>query len=690
MALSGQRVALLVLLIAGYVGAALATQQVSSPISQEVQERLERGVALENIGFYEEAEAEFLAALAAAESTSTAQVTEALQRVREAQSTAETDRQDQSSQKYLDLGEALQKEGHFGEALEALRRAYDEANSLETQARAQAAIASVLNAEDSWWEFTQDCIELVAKLFLILPGLYILYKTLGFIGWVVARFSKRIEVARFDDTTDTGLGRGFPALLHTLYHDRKQLADWDPTLPGSGIVTYRGESVTQPIMGSPRYEDFSEIKLEVGGVAVSQLLSKAVSLVRQPHYSVSGVVYCCGNEVHAAVTLTKYNGILEQWDFTLWNDKLSRPALVDSAYQVINAIIKDWNTVVMENHTDSSNSRATARFLEGMKLLRSFQTERDREHLSRAVDNFAEAVDIDPRYRAARFYLGVSEELSLKHEEAAKHFEQLRVQSEQPDLELLYNLGLAYFHQYHPAAYNRAIEYLERVIELTDEVTSGIQLEETEQHRRETIRLLAKAVLAQVHSHFSIPPPGVPADEADKHFKEALQIASSSLEEFERGKDRLEQALVNDIGWNLHNAIGHAYLYAGKREDQSQHFEKSVSELKSALQCDPNNYRVLSNLGSAHLYLAKQRQGQESKKQLALAEQLFQRVLLIEPDYDFAYSRLSKTALLRGDLDEAERYADLAKQNRREMTSDYIGKLFRDIKQARNSSVGNI
>ena len=347
----------------------------------------------------------------------------------------------------------------------------------------------------------------------------------------------------------------------------------------------------------------------------------------------------------------------------------------------------------MDRQTDSSNWRATARFVEGMKLLRKFKTTRDWKQLHSAICEFTEAVTIDPGYNAARFYLGVSQELGGKHKEAAEQFEELRVQTEQPDLELLYNLGLAYFHQYHPAAYLSAILYLQRVIEFAC-VTSP-QPAPTEQERyRESIQLLAQAVLAQVHSHMAIPPKGVSPEEAQEHFQEALRLASESIEEFERQRDQLDPGLVSDIGWGLHNAKGHAYLYAGRRESKPEFFEESIREFNLALQFDSANYRVLSNLGSAHFFLAELAQGQESalrdkpvgEEQLVLAEQRFRRVLQIKPHYDFAYARLAKIALKRDNVDEAEKYATLAKQNPSEMTPDYIEELFKDIERARKST----
>src|SRR6266568_1638536 len=117
----------------------------------------------------------------------------------------------------------------------------------------------------------------------------------------------------------------------------------------------------------------------------------------------------------------------------------------------------------MRKLAESSNTRATARYLEGIGLLETFRDTRDWGQLEAAERQFTEATNLDPFYKAARFYLGVSQEMIGKHEEAANEFERLRSQvteNEQPDFELLYNLGLSYFHQYSRPAYQQAESYL--------------------------------------------------------------------------------------------------------------------------------------------------------------------------------------------------------------------------------------
>ena len=342
----------------------------------------------------------------------------------------------------------------------------------------------------------------------------------------------------------------------------------------------------------------------------------------------------------------------------------------------------------VERPTDSNNSRATARFVEGMKLLRSFQNTRDWKQLDTATDQFSEAVTIDPAYAAARFYLGVSQELGGKHDAAAQQFEEVKGQTLEPDPNLLYNLGLAYFHQYNPSAYRSAITYLTRVMELSKTPPAAAHRDKKQNRPLNSLRLLAEAALAQVHSHFSIPPKGVPDGEAQEHFHQALELGANSLKEFDhlRQQDQLEPSLVNDIGSGLHNALGHANLYAGRRQHRPEYLEKSIAEFTQALEFEPENYRVLSNLGSAHFFLAKQLQGQESAKELFVAEKFFHQVLRLKPQYDFAYTRLAQIALERGNWSEAEKYATQAKENPSEMTPEYLADLFEEIDRKRTAS----
>ncbi len=343
----------------------------------------------------------------------------------------------------------------------------------------------------------------------------------------------------------------------------------------------------------------------------------------------------------------------------------------------------------MTRPAESANEQATARYLEGISLLESFRETHEWPQLKAAERLFAEAADIDPQYEAARFYLGVSQEMVGRHEEAAAQFESLCSQMGEPDLELLYNAGLAYFHQYRRPAYECALEYLTRVKELAHR-PSGEHETFEERWRRESIRLLAMAALAQVYSHMSILPPGVAEEdfrpEAESNYARAVETAKHALAEFVEQRNQLRQELIRDIGWGLHNALGHAQMYAGLRTKDRDLLHASILSLREALKFDPENYRVLSNLGSAAYFLDRLQSVEETEgagnDPLALAERNFHRVLQIKPHYDFAYYRLAQIALSRKRHEEALKYASLAQEHRSEVPEENLTRLFQKIERS--------
>lgn len=334
------------LVLAALAAAAEQPSRKLHPAAEDpVRQHLARGVALEKVGLYNEAEAEYLAALAVADPAAMTQITEAVHRVREAQQSAESAKADERSDKYFQLGEELQKQGQHNEALDAFGRAYNEASSPKVRARAQAALVRVIEEKNSFWQqYIQDWLKpTLVKVLIVLLLTYLLYRGLGFIGRLLARFSKRIEVSDFDDPTDSGFGKAFPAILRAAYQQYGRLSKRSPTQLGSLLLAYRGEPATLPLMGQRRYQDFSEIALDLPGVEASKVLSKIAGLLQQPYYTVGGAVYRLGEEIRVTSTLAKYNGD-EVWsDSVLWSGPGTDVRPGSAAYEIIAAILQDWN-----------------------------------------------------------------------------------------------------------------------------------------------------------------------------------------------------------------------------------------------------------------------------------------------------------------------------------------------------------
>jgi tetratricopeptide (TPR) repeat protein len=335
-----------------FASAVTAEERLEKPpphVNPSLRQHFERGGRLEEIGFFEEAETEYLAALRVASGASRISVSEALQRIRDAQRKISSTEADRRSNVHFKLGEELFGQGQYTEALAAFERAYNEANSLEVRAQAQAAIVRVLQEKNSFWQGLYEdwllpawkaFIILVASVAVILPLRLLIYRLLASVGHFLARFSKRIEIADFEDMTQTGFGKGFPALIRSIYQYRQQL----PIMhQGSELVTYTRPGQTgQPVMGSRKYEDFSEIKLDIAGVSVPELLGKITRLLWPPRYSISGAVYQDNDATRVFASLAKHNGTIEYWDLALSDNRTGGAMAFDAAYRIINAIIRDW------------------------------------------------------------------------------------------------------------------------------------------------------------------------------------------------------------------------------------------------------------------------------------------------------------------------------------------------------------
>jgi len=335
---------------------------------------------------------------------------------------------------------------------------------------------------------------------------------------------------------------------------------------------------------------------------------------------------------------------------------------------------------------ESANWRATARYTEGYKRLRTFRTSTDRRLLDEAEKLLREAVAIDPAYQAARFHLGVVEELQGRHEDAAHQFEELLALVDKVPAEVLYNTGLAYFHHYTDEGYEKAEGYLRKATEAAGRGVDADHHSPTYQ----AIAVLARAVLAQVYSHRSIQPPNETAEKfrptAEKYYSKALGTADQALKEFQSSEteiERLDPRLKSDIGWGIYNARGHAKLYAARRcengSEKEKLFEAAVGEFKQALKYDPNNIRVLSNIGSAKFFLAEARRDASKGALLEEAEREFQRVLSLRPDYDFAFYRLAEIEIRRGCSEAATKYLELAERHPSEMTPERLQDLKKKI-----------
>ena len=333
---------LVVLLVLAASSAAAGRQARTSqrPAGDPSRQHFEHAVALERIGLYKEAETEYATALEAASSEATPQILEALQRVRNAERSAISAEADQQSDNELRLGAQLQKKGQDDEALAAFQSAYKEASSQEARERAATAFVGLVERKHSFWQqYIQDWLKpLIVKIVILFLSVYLLYQILGFIGRSRARFSRRIEVLDFDDSTDSGFGKAFPGILRASYQRYAAL-----TKQSTALLAYHSGPATLPVMVPLRYHDFSEISLNVGGIEASKLLTRAARLLWRPYFTVSGAIYRLGEEIRVTSAIAKYNGTELRRDSVLWGGGGTNLGPRGAAYEIIATILREWN-----------------------------------------------------------------------------------------------------------------------------------------------------------------------------------------------------------------------------------------------------------------------------------------------------------------------------------------------------------
>jgi tetratricopeptide (TPR) repeat protein len=266
------------------------------------------------------------------------------------------------------------------------------------------------------------------------------------------------------------------------------------------------------------------------------------------------------------------------------------------------------------------------------------------------------------------------------------------------DPEVLYNLGIAYFHQYEWKAYKGAVAYRKDATDIAKTDLRKLPSEPLgpwksrgsvlqDRSRLYSIELLSRSVLAQVYAHMTIRP-AYEVDEyagtVETNYSLALSEANAVLKEADNWRGDTEMSA--DVQAGARNAMGLAQMSRAQRVQESPELllRDAVEQFGLALTLNPDDARLLSILGSATLFLAenfKRADRPDWDPALARAESLFERVLELRPDYDFAYCRLARIAMARGDGEPAQSYLELAAEHPSEMTPKYLERLRKHIEE---------
>jgi len=217
---------------------------------------------------------------------------------------------------------------------------------------------------------------------------------------------------------------------------------------------------------------------------------------------------------------------------------------------------------------------------------------------------------------------------------------------------LNYQQALAEFYTYTPIGYKES-ERLFKTIEKPKFLARlGAKAGFASQKRKLLLYLLAQANLAIMFAHI-IPRNNKERNRLDRELKETLEMVKQNINTF--GYKSLGLAL-QDVHWRLLNApVARAY---NRRESS----EEVITQARQALSIAPYALDVKANLGTLYtLESDKQTDAEKRNEYLQKAQDIF--IELSETGWDpgYVYYRIAKIYSIKGNKEEALRYANKAK-----------------------------
>jgi tetratricopeptide (TPR) repeat protein len=301
-------------------------------------------------------------------------------------------------------------------------------------------------------------------------------------------------------------------------------------------------------------------------------------------------------------------------------------------------------------HFDTPNFKAFELVTDARVQLDEYRNQRDREHLTRAEETLQSALEVDPKYLNAVYFLALTYDLLGKPAEALRRYEDVLAERPPFEAEVLYHFGLAHYHLYYAENLDRAKESFLQVI------NSG-----------ESGRLIAAAhaALAQVYAQKMIPK--FPLEISRAELEELADNCETQCREAERLIPMPETAdpFWREVKWPCANARGLNRMF---RSDFLAGVDAKLEWLNTALEwfqsadrVSPKNWAVICNLGSCEMRLGRwtTETGDTStaREHFSNARRWFNLVLSeLRPNYGFALYEMGRIERLAGYFTEAIDY----------------------------------
>jgi hypothetical protein len=304
---------------------------------------------LELAGLTTEAAAEALRALPTASPEERARYVRLLTRIRDRNRALDAERRSRNYLNQITLADELSRRGLREEARRSYVSAAEAAATTEERNRALGAaqsLATIGVIDGGSGERILSAVRTIVD-----NGLAAVMVVVGLVGvWMggvrpaLARLeklrrgvSKTAVIQNFHDSTNTGLGRGLPDLIRTIYREQQELRTLSPG--GSVLVPFHVAGGF-PVLSAPAAEsDFPWTGLSVAGAPVKDILARWFAVWNAPWSSTSGTIYQMNQDVRVSISIVTHGEEPVAWDSSL-QEGVNPPR--DAAYRVVFTLFEQW------------------------------------------------------------------------------------------------------------------------------------------------------------------------------------------------------------------------------------------------------------------------------------------------------------------------------------------------------------
>jgi hypothetical protein len=304
---------------------------------------------LEDAGLTVEAAAEALRALPTASLEERARYSALLIRLRDQVRASDAERRKREHAGRMMLAQELAKRGLREEARRVYVSAAETAVTVEDRNAALAAaedVAAVRVLDSGSGERVLSALRsildngvaaLVVAIGLVVAWMAAIQPAIGRVEAWRKGASKTAVIQNFQDTTSTGLGRGFPDLIRTVYREQHEFR---ATPPGGAVLVPYHVPGGLPVLAAPAAEsDFPWGGLTVAGAPVKDLLARWSAVWNAPWSVTSGTVYQFNQDLRVSVSIVTHGEQPVTWDSSLL-DGVNPPR--DAAYRVVFTLLDQW------------------------------------------------------------------------------------------------------------------------------------------------------------------------------------------------------------------------------------------------------------------------------------------------------------------------------------------------------------